>query len=425
MNILLIGNGGREHALALAILKSKSLDKLYIAPGNPGTKTPGENVSLNIEEHQEVLNFCLNNSIDFVLVGPEKPLVDGIADFLRNGGIPVFGSGKLAARIEGDKSFAKQLMKKYNIPTAAFEIFYKNDYEKAVRHLNTTSYPTVIKASGLAAGKGVLICSDKTEALEAINSCFNENIFGEAGNVVVIEEFMEGEEASLFAITDGKDFISLPVAQDHKRIGNGDTGKNTGGMGAYAPAPVVTDNLKNEVERTIIKPIIDAMRIEGFPFNGCLFCGLMMTKEGPKVVEFNCRFGDPETQVVLPLLEGDTAELFYSVAKENIKKDAVKYNGGSALCIIAASEGYPDNYKKGFEITGLETELSNVIVYHAGTVEKDDKIVTAGGRVLGVCGLSSSNDLNECYDNAYKAIESIKFENIYYRNDIGHRAIRK
>ena len=303
MRVLLIGSGGREHALAIKISKSSLLDKLFILPGNPGTKQVGENIKINPSDQEKILQFCKDEAIDLVVIGPEQPLVEGLSDYLRNEEIKVFGPSKKAAEIEAHKSFAKQLMKKYNIPTSDFIEFQSNEYDKAISYLKETKYPCVIKADGLAAGKGVLICKNFEEAEKGLKEIFLDKVFGSSGDKVVIEEFMEGEEASIFAITDGKDFICLPSSQDHKRIGDNDTGKNTGGMGAYSPAPVVTIDILSLVENEIIKPTLEGMRNEDCPFSGCLYVGLMITKEGPKVVEYNCRFGDPETQVVLPLLK--------------------------------------------------------------------------------------------------------------------------
>lgn len=423
MNVLLIGSAGREHALALKISESKSLSKLYISPGNPGTASLGQNISIDLKNESELEQFCLENKIELVVVGPEQPLVEGLSDFLRSKNIKVFGPDKSAAQIEGDKSFSKNLMKKYNIPTAAFEVFENNEYEKAVEYVSNGKFPVVIKASGLAAGKGVLICENKESALEAVEDCFNKKVFGEAGDKVVVEEFMTGQEASLFAITDGEKFVSLPVSQDHKRIGDGDTGLNTGGMGAYAPAPVMTDELLSFSENNIIQPTLDALRKEGKKFIGCLYCGLMLTPEGPKVVEFNCRFGDPETQAVLPLVEGDFLKLLHSASTGNIDLHSVNYNGKTSVCVIAASKGYPGSYEKGFEITGLEQNTdSEIIVYHAGTKEQSGKILTSGGRVLGV-NATVSGDLKTCKAKAYSGIKKINFEGIYYRNDIADKAL--
>ena len=425
MKVALLGSGGREHALALKISQSKLLSKLYVIPGNPGTKALGENVNLNINDHEVIKNFCIENKIDFALVGPEQPLVDGLANLLRSNGIKVFGPDKGPAQIEGDKSFAKNLMKKYNIPTAAFEIFENEDYGDAIEYLKSAEYPLVVKASGLAAGKGVLICNNLEEALEGIEDCYKNNVFGEAGNKVVIEEFMVGQEASIFAVTDGKGYVLLPSAQDHKRIYDGDKGKNTGGMGAYSPAPVVTDEIVAEVKKNIVMPTLKALETEVGRYNGCLYCGLMLTDKGVKVVEFNCRFGDPEIQAVLPVTEGDFLKLLYSCALGEVDKAALSYNGGSAVCVVAASGGYPEKYEKGFEIKGIaDAENDDVIVYHAGTKEKVGKIVTSGGRVLGITGISRSNNLIDCKTKAYVALKKISFKNIYYRKDIADKAIK-
>ncbi|MGE5402069.1 MAG: phosphoribosylamine--glycine ligase [Ignavibacteriales bacterium] len=425
MNVVVIGSGGREHAISYKIKESTLLDRLYIIPGNPGTEKLGENVALNPSNNEEILNFCKFNAVDLVIVGPEQPLMDGLADYLRSNGILVFGPDANAALIEGDKAFAKNFMQKYRVPTAAFKVFDRQEYKEAVAYLNSVECPVVVKASGLAAGKGVLICNDKSEALEALRECFEDNCFGEAGNKVVIEEFMTGEEASIFAITDGSNFICLPAAQDHKRIGDNDTGRNTGGMGAYAPAPIITPQIQSEVDEKILAPVLSAMKTEGKKFVGCLYCGLMLTKEGPKVVEFNCRFGDPETQAVLPLLEGDFLKLLYSAAEGDLDKAAVRYSGGAAVCVVAASGGYPENYKKGFEITGLDHEEDGVIVFHAGTRKDGEKIVNSGGRVLGVTAVTYKNDLKACKENAYRALKHISFEGIYYRNDIADKGIKR
>lgn len=426
MKVLLLGSGGREHAIADKISESGLLKEFFIAPGNPGTASLGKNINLPLSDQKGILEFCISNKIELVVVGPEQPLTEGIADLLRENRIKVFGPNRNAAVIEGEKSFSKNLMKKYGIPTAAFEIFLKDELSRAVEYVNNSSFPLVIKADGLAAGKGVLICPDKESALDALDDCFGKNLFGDAGSKVVIEEFMTGEEASIFAVTDGEDYVILPSAQDHKRIFDGDNGKNTGGMGAYSPAPVVTASLLKEVEEKIIVPTLAAMKQEGRLYNGCLYCGLMITPEGPKVVEFNCRFGDPETQAVLPLLEGDLLELFYSAAAGRIKKDSVKYSGGASVCIVAASKGYPDSFEKGFEITGLDSvDKKCVRVFHAGTKQDEGKILTSGGRVLGVTAVIKENNLSECKKTAYDAIRKINFANIYYRTDIADKGIKR
>lgn len=424
MNVLLIGSGGREHALAYKISESPKLTKLYCAPGNPGIEKFAELVLLDINKKREVVEFCKANNVDLVVIGPEQPLVDGLANELRKYEIPVFGPNKYAAMIEGDKSFSKELMKKYSIPTADFEVFTKNEKDKALRYLDKITYPTVIKASGLAAGKGVVICNSEEEAVKTIDEYFEEDIFGESGHTIVIEEFLEGEEASVFVLTDGMEYFVLPPSQDHKRALNGDQGKNTGGMGAYAPAPLITDSLMAEIKESIISPTLEAMAIEDRLFNGCLYCGLMITDEGPKVIEFNCRFGDPETQCVLPLLEGDFLKLLYSAAIGKIDQSSVDYNGGSSVCVVAASEGYPDKYEIGFGITGLDLRQANIIVYHAGTKKIDDKVVTNGGRVLGVTSFIKENNLTLAKQIAYDALSKINFKGITYRTDIADKALK-
>jgi phosphoribosylamine--glycine ligase len=425
MRVLLVGSGGREHALAIKISKSSLLDKLFILPGNPGTKQVGKNVKINPSDREKILQFCKSEAIDLIVIGPEQPLVDGLGDYLRSEEFKVFGPDKKAAEIEAHKSFAKQLMKKYNVPTSDFIEFNADEYDSAISFLKETKYPCVIKADGLAAGKGVLICKNFEEAEKGLKEIFLDKVFGSSGDKVVIEEFMEGEEASIFAITDGNDFICLPSSQDHKRIGDNDTGKNTGGMGAYSPAPVVTFDILSQVENKIIKPTLDGMREEGSPFSGCLYVGLMITNEGPKVVEYNCRFGDPETQVVLPVLKGDFLKLLYSSAIGKLDRDAVHYEDGCAVCVVVSSKGYPESYKKGFEITGLDLNDNKVLVYHAGTDENDGKIVTNGGRVLGVTAVLNENDLEKARDRAYQAINEIHFKGIYFRKDIAVKALNR
>jgi phosphoribosylamine--glycine ligase len=425
MRVLIIGSGGREHALAYKINKSSLLDKLFIMPGNPGTKQLGENVKINPSHGDKVHQFCKDEKIDLVVIGPEQPLVDGLSDYLRNAGFRVFGPSQKAAKIEAHKSFAKKLMKKYNVPTAAFVEFHSDEYDKALSYLKESKFPLVIKADGLAAGKGVLICHNYNEAEKSLNEIFIDNVFGAAGERIVIEEFLEGEEASLFAITDGTDFICLPSSQDHKRIGDNDTGKNTGGMGAYSPAPVITESLLSQVENKIIKPTLEGMKKEGCTFSGCLYTGLMITNEGPKVVEFNCRFGDPETQVVLPILKGDFLKLLYSSAAGKLDRNAVQYSEGCAVCVVASSEGYPDSYQKGFEITGLDLHDKRIIIYHAGTDENEDKIFTNGGRVLGITAVLNENDIRKARSKAYEAITEIHFEGMYYRKDIAVKAFNR
>ena len=424
-NVLLIGSGGREHALAYKISQSKDLNKLFIAPGNPGTNLLGENINLNPDDHNAILTFCKQRKIDLIVIGPEKPLVEGLADILRQNNFLVFGPNKEAAAVEGSKTFAKSLMKKYNIPTAEYSEFSSSQISMAEEFLKSSKFPIVIKADGLAAGKGVIICNNFNEASYALNQIFIKKSFGSAGDKIIIEEFLVGEEASIFAITDGKEFVCLPSSQDHKRIGDNDTGKNTGGMGAYAPAPIITDEMLCRIENEIVSPTLKALVNENKKFNGCLYCGLMITKESPKVVEFNCRFGDPETQAVLPLLEGDFLELLFSAAYGSLNIDSVHYSGGASVCVVAASKGYPDKYEKGFEITGLnEINNNEIIVFHAGTKEENGKYFTNGGRVLGVTSLIKKNDLKLAKRKSYEAIHNINYNGMYYRKDIADKAIK-
>ncbi len=425
MNVLLLGSGGREHAIAWKISQSKSLTKLFISPGNPGTASLGQNVNLG-NEHQAIAGFCLSESIDLVVIGPEQPLVEGLADFLRQKDITVFGPGKKAAEIEGRKSFAKQLMVKYSIPTAEYKEFDKSHFDDASEYLKSVSYPVVLKADGLAAGKGVIICGSNDEAEKALKDIFVDNVFGEAGDKIIVEEFLEGEEASILAVTDGDDFILLPSSQDHKRIGENDTGKNTGGMGAYSPAPVIDNKMLNRISSEIIRPVLNGLKLEGRKFSGCLYAGLMITRKGPKVVEFNCRFGDPETQAVLPLVEGDFLKLLYSSASGKLDKSAVSFSRGTAVCVVAVSAGYPESYSKGFEISGLEgLDSPQIIVFHAGTSEKDGRILTSGGRVIGVTAVLEENDLQKARTLVYGALNKIKFEGMYFRRDIGMKALKR
>jgi len=424
MNVLVIGSGGREHALSLTISQSNQLDNLFCIPGNPGTESVAVNVVIPINNKENIALFCKEKAIEFIVVGPEQPLVEGLADYLISEGFIVFGPSAGAARIESSKAFAKKIMIDANVPTADYAEFSYKNIEVAIQYLNKVSFPIVIKADGLAAGKGVIICENKTLAEAAINEIFNNKVFGSAGDKIIIEEFLIGEEASIFAITDGDNFICLPAAQDHKRIGDNDTGKNTGGMGAYAPAPIVTNEILKLVEEKIIKPTLNQLKKTGNKFVGCLYAGLMITKDGPKVIEFNCRFGDPETQAVLPLLNGDFLELLYSAANGKLNKEAVKYSGGTSVCIVAASKGYPDEYKKGFEIIGLDNPDEDVIIYQAGTRKENSKILTNGGRVLGVTSVINKFDLRLAQQKAYEAIKKIHFDGIYFRNDIAEKAFK-
>lgn len=421
MKILLIGSGGREHALALAISKSQSCSKLYAAPGNPGIFQLAQKAKIDINNKHSIIEFCKFNEIELVVIGPEQPLAEGLADILNAEGVSVFGPSKYASQLESSKEFSKIVMQKNNIPTAAYSSFANGEREKAHIYIDMHTLPIVIKADGLAAGKGVVIASTYTEAHNAIDSMFDGE-FGKAGSKVVIEEFLHGTEASVFVISDGKDYLILPPSQDHKRIGNNDTGKNTGGMGAFAPAEIVNNIVMQKVENNIIIPLLNALEKNGNPYRGCLYIGLMIHNNEPNVVEFNVRFGDPESQAVLPLIDGDIAKLFYTAASGKIEKYCVKIRENLAsACVVIASEGYPDSYQKGFEIQLPEFINDNEIIYHAGTTIHDDKLITAGGRVFGVTAVSEN--LSQAIESAYKLVDKIHFDNMYYRNDIGKKGL--
>lgn len=425
MRILLIGGGGREHALAWKLVQSPKVEKLYAAPGNPGMALlqKCECINLNVDDLEGVADYAEEKSIDLTVVGPEAPLVAGLADVFKRRGLPVFGPSKAAAQLEGSKAFSKELMAKYNIPTAFFKIC--EDIETAKAYVEEKGAPIVVKADGLAAGKGVVVAMTKAEALEAIDEMMGDHKFGAAGARLVLEEYMEGEEASLLAFTDGKTVVPMIAAQDHKRVFDGDEGPNTGGMGTYAPAPVMTDILRLKATELILKPVVEAMAKEGTPYQGCLYAGLMIKGDSVKVVEFNCRFGDPETQVVLPLLDGDLAEIMLACATGTLDKAEVAWHDKAAVCVVMASGGYPESYEKGKEITGLAAaeEDKDVVVFHAGTKEAEGKIVTSGGRVLGVTAVDSS--IKAARDRAYAAVEKIAFEKNFYRKDIAWRALKR
>ena len=425
MRILLIGGGGREHALAWKLVQSPNVEKLYAAPGNPGMALLNkcECINLNVDDLEGVADYAEEKSIDLTVVGPEAPLVAGLADVFKRRGLPVFGPSKAAAQLEGSKAFSKELMAKYNIPTAFFKIC--EDIETAKAYVEEKGAPIVVKADGLAAGKGVVVAMTKAEALEAIDEMMGDHKFGAAGARLVLEEYMEGEEASLLAFTDGKTVVPMIAAQDHKRVFDGDEGPNTGGMGTYAPAPVMTDILRLKATELILKPVVEAMAKEGTPYQGCLYAGLMIKGDSVKVVEFNCRFGDPETQVVLPLLDGDLAEIMLACATGTLDKVEVAWHDKAAVCVVMASGGYPESYEKGKEITGLAAaeEDKDVVVFHAGTKEADGKIVTSGGRVLGVTAVDAT--IKAARDRAYAAVEKISFEKNFYRKDIAWRALKR
>lgn len=420
MKILLIGSGGREHALASAL--SLSGAEILAAPGNPGILTIAGKADINPSDFPAVVEFCRGEKIDLVVVGPEQPLADGLSDVLANHGVPCFGPSKAAARLETSKDFAKNFMFRRGIPTARFASFSADEAEGATKFMREFPPPYVLKADGLAAGKGVIIAETLGEAEKALNEMFG-GLFGQAGARVVIEEFMPGDEASIFAITDGKDYVTLAPAQDHKRAGEGDTGKNTGGMGAVAPVGIVTPEVLRQVEREIIEPTLRGMAEEGATYRGCLYIGLMIHNGCAKVVEFNCRFGDPETQPVTSLFKGDFAKLLYSAARGALDKSSVvSVAEGYACGVVLASGGYPDSFGKGYEILGLDEAGKFAKVFHAGTAEKDGKLVTSGGRVLCATGLGAT--LEEAVGQAYSAADSIRFEGAYMRRDIGQKALK-
>ncbi len=427
MNVLLIGGGGREHALAWKISQSPRLEKFFAIPGSPGIKNFAACVeNISIDDNAALVNFAKANAIDLVVVGPEAPLVNGLVDALNSAGIKAFGPNKDAAQLEGSKIFAKRLMKKYGIPTADFEVF--DDRDAAKNYIRSKGAPIVVKADGLATGKGVIVAQTLDEALTAVDEM---KTFGAAGNKIVVEEFMNGEEASVLALTDGEKILPLIAAQDHKRAQDGDKGLNTGGMGAYAPAPVVDEKISALVEEKILRPTIAALKAEGITYRGCLYAGLMICGGEPKVVEFNCRFGDPETQVVLPLLQSDLLDLMAACAAGNLTDEKLSWSDESAVCVILASGGYPKSYKKNLPIDGVSKAKSlGALIFHAGTkiIKNHDservngELVTSGGRVLGVTVTAPT--LQEAVDKVYRCVEVIHFNDMHYRRDIAARALK-
>ena len=422
MRILVIGGGGREHALVWKLAQSPQVDKIFVCPGNPGMKNLAECIALPLTDLEKVADFAQQEAIDLTVVGPEATLVAGIVDVFSKRGLAIFGPTAAAAEIEGSKAFSKQLMAKYGIPTAFFKVC--EDIPTAKAYIEEKGAPIVVKADGLAAGKGVVVAMTKAEALAAVDDMMGDLKFGGAGARVVLEEYMEGEEASLLAFTDGETIVPMLAAQDHKRVNDGDEGPNTGGMGAYAPAPVMTDILKEKCVELVLKPTIEAMKAEGRPYKGCLYAGLMIKGDDIKVVEFNARFGDPETQVVLPLLASDLVDVMLACAQGRLGEIEVKWSDAATVCVVMASGGYPESYKQGLPITGLEAAgaLPDTIVFHAGTKEVDGEIVTAGGRVLGITAIGK--DIRAAKDKAYAAVEYIKFTDAHYRHDIAWRALR-
>ena len=425
MNILIIGSGGREHALVWKIRQSELVSKVFCAPGNAGIGELAELVSIKSTDTEGLLKFAMENAIDLTIVGPEQSLVAGIVDIFEMNGLKIFGPTKAAAEIEGSKVFAKLFMKKYNIPTAEFRSFDVSQRYDAERYINEIPVPIVVKADGLAAGKGVTICQTKEEALETVALLMERKALGDAGSRIVIEEFLVGEEASVFAICDGKEFVTLAPAQDHKRILDNDQGKNTGGMGAYAPAPIISEEMLEKIKRLIIRPTLFGMLKEDRMYRGCLYVGLMITETGPKVVEFNCRFGDPETQVILPLFEYDLVRIMMESSSGKLLSTKIKFNSKSAVCVVIASGGYPDEYEIGKPIVGLDTLVGDpdLMVFHSGTAIEKDKLITTGGRVLSVTAFGKKDGLAETIDKAYRAVEKITFDGAYYRSDIGKKGV--
>ena len=419
MNILLIGSGGREHALAYRIAQSKRLNKLYIATGNAGTSEVGDNIALDVENHSRVIEFCKEKNIDLVIVGPEVPLVAGIADDLREANILTFGPSKAASELEGSKIFTKKLCKEMNIPTAYYAEFSAE--LPALEYVRKQGAPIVIKADGLAAGKGVVVALSLEQAEQAIRDCFS-GAFGKAGEKLIIEEFLDGEEVSIFAISDGNNFITLASAQDHKRVFDGDKGPNTGGMGAYSPAPMVDDALLAKIEKQIIAPTILGMKQRGTPFSGVLFAGLMIKDNQPKLIEHNVRFGDPECQTLMMRLKSDLLDLLEASARGAISNVKTQWHKQVALCVVMAANGYPSSYQKGDKINGLENiDDENVKIFHAGTKKQGDEIVANGGRVLNITAMGDS--VKQAQTKAYQAIKKIDWRNGFYRTDIGYKAI--
>ena len=417
MKILIVGSGGREHAIAWAAAKSPKPDKIYCAPGNAGIAEFAECVDIGAMEFDKLAAFAKEKEIDLTIIGMDDPLVGGIVDVFEAEGLRVFGPRKNAAIIEGSKAFSKDLMKKYNIPTAAYETF--TDPEEAVKYLETAKMPIVLKADGLALGKGVLICKDLEEAKAGVKTLMLDKQFGDAGDEIVIEEFMTGREVSVLAFCDGKTIKCMTSAQDHKRAKDGDQGLNTGGMGTFSPSPFYTKEVEDFCEKHIYQPTMDAMAAEGRPFTGILFTGLMLTEDGPKVLEYNARFGDPEAQVVLPRMKNDMIEVMEACIDGRLADVELEFEDNAAVCVVLASDGYPEKYEKGFEIKGLDAfkGKEGYYVFHAGTKFDGDKIVTNGGRVLGV--VAKGDDLKAARANAYEATEWIDFANKYKRNDIG------
>jgi phosphoribosylamine--glycine ligase len=423
MKILVVGGGGREHALVWKIAQSPLVEKVYCAPGNPGIDALAEAVAIGADQIDALCAFAKENGIDLTVVGPEVPLTLGIVDTFQAQGLEIFGPSRAAAQLEGSKGFSKDLMARYNIPTAAYRSF--DDHAAAVAYIKDQGAPIVVKADGLAAGKGVVVAMTEEQAIAAIDDIMLDQVFGSAGASVVIEEFMEGEEASFFAFTDGKNILPLASAQDHKRVFDNDEGPNTGGMGAYSPAPVVTDELYAEIVETIVKPTIAGMAADGCPYSGILYVGLMIKDGKPRVVEYNARFGDPEAQPLLMRMKSDVVPVLLACARGELVQDKLEWHDKVAVCVVMASGGYPASYDKGLPISGLDAaaQLDELMVFHAGTRLKDGVVVNNGGRVLGVTGLGTT--VGEAIAKAYAGVERISWEKAQYRRDIGAKALNR
>lgn len=417
MKVLVVGSGGREHAICWKLAQSPKVDKLYCAPGNAGIGEIAELVPIGAMELDKLVDFAKENNIDLTVIGMDDPLVAGVVDRFEAAGLRVFGPRANAAIIEGSKAFSKELMKKYNIPTAKYETF--DDYNKALDYVKNGNFPVVLKADGLALGKGVLICNNLDEAVEGLNTLMVDKKFGASGSKVVIEEFLTGPEVSVLSFCDGNTVVPMVSAQDHKRAYDNDEGLNTGGMGTFSPSRIYTDEIAKQCMDTIFKPTVDALNKEGRQFKGIIYFGLMLTKDGPKVIEYNARFGDPETQVILPRLKSDLCEIFEACIDGTLDKLNVEWYDNAACCVVLASGGYPESYTKGYEITGLDDvkKRSDIVVFHAGTALKDGKYVTNGGRVLGITGIGK--DLDDAIKIAYEGVDIVSFENVHYRKDIG------
>jgi phosphoribosylamine---glycine ligase len=421
MKVLVVGGGGREHALVWKIVQSPEVTKVYCAPGNAGISEQATTIPIKANDLNGLLEFALKEKIDLTVVGPEDPLTKGIVDLFESKGLFIFGASRKAAEIEGSKAFAKEMMKKYHIPTAFYEIFDNRD--DAVKYIRKQGAPIVVKADGLAAGKGVIVCKTVEEAFQSVDKIMKKKIFGEAGNRVVIEEYLVGEEASYIAFTDGKAILPLASSQDHKPIFDDDQGPNTGGMGAYSPAPVVTEEVHERIIEKILRPIIYGMGEEGRPYKGVLYAGLMILDGHPKALEFNARFGDPETQPVLMRMKGDIIPILEACMKGTLSHHRIEWDNRASLCVVMASRGYPGDYEKGKLIEGLKevSRMEGVFVFHAGTALKDGQTITNGGRVLGVTGLGE--DISRAIERTYRAVKKISWDGVHYRTDIGQKAL--